>query len=141
MSDWGSCDFSSLRALSDRLHAAVQPSEIDRVYQKILYDLADALRRAAVGRTPVQTGQLRRNWQIGRVKKRGDTYEIEVYNNTEYAPWVENGHRVVQNGRTVGFCDGFFMLKYSVLDLQRAAPGITEQMLDTYLNAVLEGDG
>lgn len=139
MSSWGSCDFSSLRALSDRLHTAAQPVETDRLYQKIMQELADALRKATVEKTPEKTGHLRRSWQIGQVTKRGDTYEIEVFNNVSYAPFVENGHRIVRNGTTVGYCEGVYMLRLSAMELERAAPGITQAMAEAYLQSVMGG--
>ncbi|MGL4791303.1 MAG: HK97 gp10 family phage protein [Anaerotignaceae bacterium] len=38
-------------------------------------------------------GNLKRNWQVTDVVKGGNTYIIDVYNQVEYASWVEEGHR------------------------------------------------
>ena len=56
-------------------------------------------------RTPVDTGQLRRSWQLKY--KKGDLY-IRLYNNTEYGIYVEYGHRT-RGGKS--YIEGAYMLK------------------------------
>ena len=56
-------------------------------------------------RTPVDTGQLRRSWQLKY--KKGDLY-IRLYNNTEYGLYVEYGHRT-RGGKS--YVEGAYMLK------------------------------
>ena len=56
-------------------------------------------------RTPVNTGQLRRSWQLKY--KKGDLY-IRLYNNTEYGLYVEYGHRT-RGGKS--YIEGAYMLK------------------------------
>jgi hypothetical protein len=64
--------------------------------------------------TPVDTGNLRRTWQVSNIKRNGKSFTIEFSNNTEYAPYIEYGHRVVIHGKTVGFRPGKFMLRKTV---------------------------
>lgn len=84
-------------------------------------------------RTPVDTGHLRDNWQIGAIEKRGDEYYIEVYNNVEYAEPVEYGHRL-RGGK--GFKEGVHMLELSLQEVQRQLPdylrGWLQDFLDTH---------
>lgn len=68
--------------------------------------------REAKRLTPVDTGNLRRHWFF-KVEESGDI-RIWVLNDAEYAGYVNNGHRVVRNGRTVGFVRGTHMLKKSI---------------------------
>lgn len=56
-------------------------------------------------KTPVDTGQLRRSWQLKY--KKGDLY-IRLYNNTEYGIYVEYGHRT-RGGKS--YVEGAYMLK------------------------------
>lgn len=87
-------------------------------------------------RTPVMTGQLRRGWNIdANVKKVGSTYTIELSNDTDYASYVENGHRTA-NGS--GFVPGQFMLTISEKEIQNMAPAILDKKLAAWLNEVLE---
>ena len=55
--------------------------------------------------TPVDTGQLRRSWQLKY--KKGDLY-IRLYNNEEYGLYVEYGHRT-RGGKS--YIEGAYMLK------------------------------
>lgn len=82
-------------------------------------------------------GTLRRGWTIGEVTKIGNTYQIEVINNTIYASYVEYGHRQ-QPGRYVpalgvklkkGWVEGKFMLTLSENDLKNEAPAIIERRI------------
>ena len=55
--------------------------------------------------TPVDTGELRRSWQLKY--KKGDLY-IRLYNNKEYGLYVEYGHRT-RGGKS--YIEGAYMLK------------------------------
>ena len=99
--------------------------------------LAKVIKRTPVGQYPKSTGKkggtLRRNWTVGAVKKSGDTYKIEVINPTEYAPYVEFGHRK-PNG---GWKDGKFMLTISEAELQKDAPKYLTAKLDRFVQETL----
>ena len=43
-------------------------------------------------RTPVDTGELRRNWEISSVVRKGADLVVYLYNSKEYASYVEEGH-------------------------------------------------
>ena len=90
------------------------PQEIE----SFLVEIASRGLRKAKQRSPVDTGELRRNWNIGKVKRSGDSLSIELYNNTEYAPYVEYGHRT-RNG---GFVPGVYMLEITLMELERELP-------------------
>ena len=65
--------------------------------------------------TPVRSGTLRREWKLHNYT--GRNY-IVVANNTDYALYVEKGHRVVSGGRTSGFVPptkmGYVFLGYAL---------------------------
>ena len=79
--------------------------------------------------TPVDTGDLRNNWRH-YVLKKGDTYIIVVYNQVEYASFVEKGHRIVVAGRTVGWVEGKFMLRITMDEMERLAPNMWKREID-----------
>ena len=72
------------------------------------------------------------------VTQNGVVYEIEVYNPTEYASYVEYGHRqqvgrfVPQIGKRLkqGWVQGQFMLKISEEEIQAIAPKLLEKKLN-----------
>ena len=139
MASWGSCDFSDLQGMAARFRAAADIHASEQFTREVLQELANMLLADTKERTPVDTGHLRRTWFITAVRQRGDVFEVEIYNNTEYAPWVENGHRIVRNGRQVGYCEGFYMLRYSMLDLEREAPGLVGIRAEQFLQRLMEG--
>lgn len=51
--------------------------------------------------TPVDTGALRNRWKMSGPFKRGDSRYIVIHNNLEYASFVEDGHKVVNNSGNV----------------------------------------
>lgn len=141
MASWGKCDFSEFRAMADRFHSAVEIKASEQFTREVLQELGNMLLRSTKRRTPVDTGLLRRTWFITAVRQRGDVFEIEIYNNTEYAPWVENGHRVVVHGETVGWCEGFFMLLLSMIDVERLAPEVIGKRSNQFLRRLMNGGG
>lgn len=69
----------------------------------------DALERVKL-RTPVDSGDLRRNWEKQPIQRVGDEYSQEITNNVEYLPHVEYGHRTREGS---GVIPGVFMAKTS----------------------------
>lgn len=67
--------------------------------------------------TKVVSGNLRRRWD-SRVEGRSDGADIIVENDAEYAEPVNNGHRVVRGGRTVGYAEGRHMLETGIATYQ-----------------------
>ena len=57
--------------------------------------------------TPVDTGELRRNWRTSSVRKRGNVIYFDLRNPTEYASYIEYGHRL----RGFGWWEGYHMAK------------------------------
>jgi hypothetical protein len=128
-------DIRELKKFRDNL---VELEEnIDIVLEDCAKELAARLIREVKKRTPTNTGNLRRNWQVTGITKDGFTYTIMVINQTEYAIYVEYGHRQ-QPGRYVpainrrlkkGWVPGQFMMTISAEDIQRKAPQIVEKII------------
>lgn len=104
-----------------------QTVELAQSVHKIHMKIANKLGLMAVNRVkkitpvaPVNGGTLKENWRHSVVRK-GDTYIIVVYNQIEYASFVESGHRIVVGGKTVGWVEGRFMLKLTMEDMEKIA--------------------
>jgi len=84
--------------------ASRYPQERDR----FLRQEAEILKSRVKPLTPADTGRLRGAWQS--TEPAGGS--IDVYNNTEYAQYVEFGHRIVAWGHDTGRIQpGAFMLR------------------------------
>ena len=115
--------------------------EKDQLMIDTIKELATRLLRKVIKRTPSDTGNLRRNWTVSDVRKNGSNYEIEVSNSTEYASYVEFGHRQTP-GRFVpaigkrlkkSWVKGKFMLTISEDELKRQAPAVIEKKITEWL--------
>lgn len=119
--------------------------EMEKEQEQLMIDtikeLAGRLLRKVIKRTPSDTGNLRRNWTVSDVRKNGGNYEIEVSNSTEYASYVEFGHRQTP-GRFVpaigkrlkkSWVKGKFMLTISESELQKQAPAVIEKKITEWL--------
>lgn len=89
-------------------------------------------------------GTLRRAWTVLPIEKQGDTYVATIVNNTEYASYVEYGHRQ-KRGRYVpalgkslsaNWVEGRLMLTISEQQLEKALPGVLERKLYKALKEV-----
>ena len=70
-------------------------------------------------RTPVDSGELRRNWEISSVVRKGADLVVYLYNSKEYASYVENGH-ATRNRE--GWVEGYFMSTISIEEIERKMP-------------------
>lgn len=80
-------------------------------------------------------GHLRRSWQVGSVKRQGNGFTIEIFNNVEYASYVEYGHRTRNNKRWVV---GKFMLTISLKEIEALLPAIADKHAKRFLVGMLK---
>lgn len=91
-------------------------------------------------------GTLRRGWTVGTIQAIGDTYQIEIINPTEYASYVEYGHRQTP-GRYIpalgvsakkAWVPGKFMLTISEKEINNIAPKLIEKKQEAKLREVFD---
>lgn len=103
-------------------------------------------------------GNLRRNWTGGKsvgatvyanslpVYKNGDNYTVVVSNPTEYASYVEFGHRqtpgkyvpAIGKKLKASWVNGKYMLTLSEKDLEAIAPAVLEKELNKFFAEVFD---
>ena len=97
-------------------------------------------------------GTLRRGWEVWlkdaiRVQKIGSTYQIELVNNTEYASYVEYGHRQTP-GRYIpaigkrlkkSWVEGQFCMTLSAREVEDAAPAVLQRKIRRYFEEKING--
>lgn len=138
MSKWGKFDFSDFRKLAGAFQKALDERVIERFIRDFLMEMAMRALRKAKKRTPVgETGDLRRNWQIGQVVRKGDAYEIEIFNNTHYAGFVEYGHRTGKD--LTKWVEGRFMMTISMQEIERELPRYLEKQMVELLDNIMNG--
>lgn len=145
MARWGRADFEQLKQLQKQLEQFEQV-DMDAFCEKCAKDLALMLLRRVKKRTPVEQGTLRNGWTVSSVRKENGSYVIEVINATEYASYVEYGHRQTP-GRYVpaigaklqkAWVPGKFMLTISEKEVEQLAPKYLEKKLEKKLREVMD---
>lgn len=157
----GSFDFRQVKKLQKQMEQLER--DRDTFCEACAKELAARLLAKVIKRTPVSKshpghtgGTLRRGWTTQdtgsgseglrtrgvsqyvdtiRVHHFDDTYVIEVTNPTQYASYVEYGHRTANHK---GWVPGKFMLTISEQQIQKAAPALLEKMLQDYLRRCLD---
>ena len=86
-------------------------ARVPNAKQQFLAKEAEILRGRTMKNTPVDTGLLRGSWK----QTQPSSDSVTVFNNVEYAAFVEAGHRQVVYGRYTGkFVQGRHMLKKGI---------------------------
>lgn len=145
---YGKADIKGLKELRESFDRMPLPDEFMEACAKELAArlLRKVTKRTPVGEYPKSTGMtggtLRRGWTGGKrsaakgyaeslkVDHVGSAYVVEIINPTEYASYVEYGHRTSSH---TGWVRGQFMMTISEEELQTTAPGILERKIQKYL--------
>lgn len=147
MGKWGDFDFKEFKKFADMFDKALDGRVIDRFMRDFLLEMAFRAERKIKKRTPVKTGNLQRNWRVGNVERHGNAYVVEIYNNTDYASYVEYGHRQ-EVGRYVPaigkrlvqpWVEGKFMMTISMQEIEREFPKYLEKRMTELLNNIMNG--
>lgn len=141
MAVMGSFDARQVELLCDNLSNVTQ-ADVDRFFRQCANELTARLLRKVQRRTPVGIypssygkvgGTLRRNWTIGEIVHSGNMYTVEIINPTEYASYVEYGHRTRNHE---GWVEGKFMMTISENELKEQTPSILSRRFETFLRSV-----
>lgn len=122
-------DIKSLKKFRDNIEELVSSNRIEEILIDILIEMGDSLRTKTKRRTPVDTGDLKRNWELSDVSKKGDVLEITLSNITEYALYVEYGHRTRDHRKWI---KGAYMATISLKEVERDL----DKWLDVAMNKI-----
>ena len=92
--------------------------------QRLIEKHGGILLRNTKMKTPVDTGQLRRSWQL----EKGDLY-VKIFSSCEYVKHVEYGHRT-RGGKS--YVEGVYMLKTSFEKTKKDFENDLEKLLKKY---------
>lgn len=85
--------------------------------------------------TPVDTGDLRDHWIIGKMFRQGDTLSVEILNPMEYAEHVEYGHRT-RGGAGMGYVPGVYMMDISLKAIYAEMPAQFNAEFEKFLKGL-----
>lgn len=147
-------DVTSLEKLAQRL--ARPEAMVKEMAESAIKTAGAELLRRAMMKTPRVTTNLARRWtdhetpqdQLAKeipieqfikkepVEQKGNSYFLTISNSTEYAPYVEYGHRTAKGH---GWAKGHFMLTQSVPEVEHMLPGIVDQKVKEYFGDLFSG--
>ena len=143
----GGFDLGKMKKLQQSLNK-LNEDEINAFCEECAKELAARLLRKVIKRTPVGQypkgsgkigGTLRRGWRDAMnhimVNHFGDTYVIEIVNPTEYASYVEYGHRTANHK---GWVKGQFCMTISEQEMQKIAPKLLESRIKKFLGGAFK---
>ena len=136
-------DFRELKRMQKKIERLGH--DYEKFLESMTKEIAARLLRKVKLRTPVGVyedgrtgGTLRGAWEVdATVKKVGNSYQIEVFNPTEYSAYVEYGHRT---RNLQGWVNGRFMMTISADELQQQAPSIIKKKLTKMLKEAFDGN-
>jgi hypothetical protein len=137
MTKWGSFEFGDVERLAKSFQKALDERLIERFIRDFMLEMAYRAERRIKKRTPVDTSQLRRNWKVGRVEKQGNAYVVEIYNNTDYASFVEFGHRAGVD--LTKWVDGRFMMTISMKEIEGQLSRYLQKRQAEFLEQLMSG--
>lgn len=132
-------DCSELENFRDGLGKLVKNN--DMFIKELTLELTRRLLAMLVKATPADTGFLRDGWFVVSITKTKNGYEAEIANNTEYASYVNYGHRQ-EPGRYVpaigkklkkSWVDGKFFIELSVAELRGISEPLLRKRVEQYL--------
>ena len=154
MAKWGKMDYKAFEKMANNFEEAVKKDIGEQLVTDILLEVGNKVLAKTKKRTPVGDygtyeytlkkgknkgkkvkrakarydghvgGTLRKGWYITGVRKNGNTHFILIYNNVEYASFVEYGHRKRNNK---GWVEGRFMLTISMKEVERSMQQIADK--------------
>lgn len=108
--------------------------DLEQFCKDTVNEMSARLLRLVKQKTPVETGSLRREWNIEVVQRQGEMYYTVVFNSLEYASYIEYGHRT-KNHR--GWVQGYFMMTLSEQELQTMSQAIITRKLEQFVRRSL----
>lgn len=163
MSGWGEFEFDDFRKYAEKINKELKRNTAEIFLRDTMNEVGRILLANVKENTPVgqysdgwvefvamvdgkavdvrfwasvhgkQGGNLRDGWFVGGAAIVGNSVTLTIYNNVEYASWVENGHRT----RSGGWVEGQFFLKTTMEELNEMLSDIIEPKYIEFLESLL----
>lgn len=127
----GHVDDAEFQAWANRVRARIDGGKFKEELGKSTKNIGTQGLRMLKSNTPVDTGALRRAWEAEGPTYQGKAWIIKFMNDTEYASYVENGHRTRGGGSWVA---GQFFMRKSMTQLENQLPSLITDGLWAFRN-------
>lgn len=107
MSKGGKCEYDDVMRFRANLER-FQGRELDALARRICNKIAEALVSGVVELTPPRSSRLAKSWRQSAARKKGNHWEVNVYNTAPYAIYVEVGHLTCKPGVKQRWVPGYW---------------------------------
>ncbi|WP_035454784.1 HK97 gp10 family phage protein [Agrilactobacillus composti] len=132
---WGTIDDAQFQQFAKSVSGKIQSQVLKQEIENSSRRIGTQALRGAKSRTPVDTGNLRRQWSIKGPSYAGSAFVIEVLNNADYASFVESGHRT-RGGSS--WISGQFMLYKTLQEIDAQMPQLLTPALKNMLGGLFD---
>ena len=136
-------DLSEINAFIERLDTI----DTEKACKEMMNEVGKLYLSAVVKKTPaskktksnVTSGTLRRSWHTDGVRKIGDDYVVEIINSAKnnkgmpYGLYVEEGHRLMRNGRQIGAVEGKHFVRTACEQSEPKVLPVVQKVVRKYL--------
>lgn len=142
---WGKLDDKEFQAFADKVKERISAQELKKEIGLSSKSVGVKAISLVKRRTPVDKGILKRNWYMEGPYISGMVIAIKIYNNKEYASFVEDGHRTrtphtpesIKRSKGVHWVPGTHMLMKTLFELdaqmpQLLSPGLKKALGDLF---------
>lgn len=141
MAKFGQFDDRELLEAFDNIQKAISNNQILNSMVQEMNDVGNLGIAEVKQRTPVDHGRLRQSWTKTQAVNTGGSVQVDIVNNTEYAAFVEFGHRqepgryvpAIGKRLKVAWVPGRFMLKNSVSSIEKVMVGRVTKRFESEL--------
>lgn len=117
----GEIDDAQFQAWANRVKSKIDRDYVKDEISKSSKRIGTQALRQFKANTPVDTGTLRKNWTANGPFYAARSWTIDLINNTEYASYVESGHRTRGHKSWV---PGQFFMKKSAAEIENQLPNL-----------------
>lgn len=90
---WGTIDDAQFQEFAGKVKSKLDSGILKQEIEKTSLKVGAQALKNVKSLTPVKDGNLRKQWSVVGPAYTGNAFVIELQNNTEYASYVEDGHR------------------------------------------------
>ncbi|CAM3206776.1 HK97 gp10 family phage protein [Lactiplantibacillus plajomi] len=130
---WGTIDAKEFEAFVERVGAQGKPQRLKRELSQSVRQVGSKALRGVKNRTPVDTGTLRRGWELKGPTISSSDIVLTMLNNIEYAQYVESGHRT----RSGGWVSGSHMLMKTLFEVDNQMSSLLTPAFQKYLQGLM----
>ncbi len=122
-------NFDGLKRMEKQLGQMIEEKYPDE-FRRLVLEIAYQLKENTGSKTPRDTDRLYDGWEVGKIKKIGNEYVVEIVNNVDYAEFIEEGHR----RRDGSFRKGEHMLELSMAEINNKLPKHLKSWIDDFIS-------